>query len=53
MPGVCEYLENPGGGGADSAPPPLWIFNLEALNGLISYVSRPFGGIILTLKYAG
>ena len=32
---VCEYLERPGGW---QIPPTLWIFNLEALNGLISYV---------------
>ena len=33
--GVCEYLERLGGG---LFQPPLWIFNLEALNGLINYV---------------
>ena len=39
--GVCEYLERPGG----RIPPPLWIFNLEALNGLISNVVYSLGYI--------
>ena len=34
--GVCEYLESPS---------PIWIFNLEALNGLISYVVYSLGYI--------
>ena len=35
--GVCEYLERPGA--------PLSIFNLEALNGPISYVVYSLGYI--------